>query len=109
MKVAGAKLPILAALVDKSLLQRDPDGRYEIHELLRQYAEAKLKEQAQEIDDLLDKHSDYYCALLAHLTPLFMTSKEQEVVPTILPDIENVRAAWRWAVDHVKPDNLEKS
>ena len=43
-KVSGASLPILSTLVDKSLLYRKPSERYEIHELLRQYAEEKLNE-----------------------------------------------------------------
>src|SRR5262249_3339057 len=42
-KVAGAALPTLAALVDKSLVRHDPAGRYDLHELLRQYAQEKLQ------------------------------------------------------------------
>jgi non-specific serine/threonine protein kinase len=41
--VCGARLPMLITLVRKSLLHRDPaSGRYEIHELLRQYAKEQL-------------------------------------------------------------------
>ncbi|HSR29272.1 MAG TPA: protein kinase, partial [Anaerolineae bacterium] len=40
--VTGATLRELKALVDKSLLHRTPTGRYEIHELLRQYGLEKL-------------------------------------------------------------------
>lgn len=41
--VAEANLQSLRHLVNKSLLQRDPDtGRYTIHELIRQYAGQKL-------------------------------------------------------------------
>ena len=36
-RVAGAPLPLLATLVDHSLLHRTVSGRYEVHELLRQY------------------------------------------------------------------------
>jgi predicted ATPase len=43
-KVAGASLPILVALVDKSLLRQTSTGRYDAHELLRQYAAEKLHE-----------------------------------------------------------------
>ncbi len=43
--VATAMLPILGNLVSASLLQRDSaqGGRYQIHELRRQYAEKHLK------------------------------------------------------------------
>jgi predicted ATPase len=43
-QVAGARLPLLAALVDKSLLRRNAAGRYELHELVRQYADEQLQE-----------------------------------------------------------------
>jgi hypothetical protein len=39
---AGGK-QALSTLVNKSLLQCKPSGRYTIHELLRQYAEAELE------------------------------------------------------------------
>jgi predicted ATPase len=41
-KVAEASLSVLSALVDKSLLQVDAAGRYDIHELLRQYGAEQL-------------------------------------------------------------------
>jgi predicted ATPase len=43
-QVSGASLRELMALVDKSLLQWAPEGRYEIHELLRRYAAEKLEQ-----------------------------------------------------------------
>ena len=41
---AAATLRDLMGLVNSSMLQRTPAGRYEVHELLRQYAEEKLRE-----------------------------------------------------------------
>jgi predicted ATPase len=43
-EVAGATLRILSALINKSLLTRDDAGRFQIHELVRQYAAEKLGE-----------------------------------------------------------------
>ena len=42
--VAGAALLTLAGLVEKSLLRRIPESRYQVHELLRQYVAEKLDE-----------------------------------------------------------------
>ncbi len=59
--VAGATLQSLPRLVNKSLIRHQPSGRYDIHELVRQYGEARLssvpgqREQAQE----------HYCAYYA--------------------------------------------
>ncbi len=48
-EVAGATLEVLSSLVDKSFLRRTSEGRYQVHELLRQYGEARLAESG---DDL---------------------------------------------------------
>ena len=59
-KVTGAELQTLKTLVDKSLLQRDHDtGRYEMHELLRQYAETQL-EASGKAAAARDAHCEYY-------------------------------------------------
>ena len=48
LQITGTNLRALTLLVNKSLLRRDNDsGRYEIHELLRQYAEEKLAQSAE--------------------------------------------------------------
>jgi predicted ATPase len=47
--VTGATLPLLTSLVDKSLLRWQANGRYQIHELLRQYAEKRLAQSAADI------------------------------------------------------------
>ena len=42
--IVGATLQILSALAEKSLVRASPSGRYDLHELLRQFAEEKLRE-----------------------------------------------------------------
>ena len=59
-KVARATLPILGALVDKSLLRQTPSGRYNVHELLRQYAAEKLDQTPALKKKSLSRHSSYY-------------------------------------------------
>lgn len=58
-QVADASLPVLATLVDKSLLQWNPDGRYAMHEMVRQYALAKLQASG-EIGAIQAKHFNYF-------------------------------------------------
>jgi predicted ATPase/DNA-binding SARP family transcriptional activator len=45
--VTGARLRTLRTLVNKSFLAVTPEGRYEIHELLRQYGEQRLEASGQ--------------------------------------------------------------
>ena len=47
-EIAGATLPILLSLIDKSLVRRETSGtisRFSLHELVRQYAAERLSEQ----------------------------------------------------------------
>jgi DNA-binding CsgD family transcriptional regulator len=45
-QVAGASLQTLAGLIEKSFLTQEPSGRYEIHDLLRQFSAQQLEKQA---------------------------------------------------------------
>jgi predicted ATPase/DNA-binding SARP family transcriptional activator len=61
-QVAQARPELLEALVDKSLLRWDGVARYDIHELVRQYAGEKLAA-AGEVETIRQKHAEYYLAL----------------------------------------------
>src|SRR5262249_54487816 len=58
--VTRSALRTLAGLVNKSLLRRGPAGRYDIHELLRQYAEEQLNASTQARESVHDMHAAYY-------------------------------------------------
>jgi predicted ATPase/tRNA A-37 threonylcarbamoyl transferase component Bud32 len=96
--VTGASLRQLMALVNKSLLRRSPDeGMYEIHELSRQYAEERLAKSADH-DRIRDAHSTYYLTVLAERGHEIFGRTGGDMLGRIEMDIENVRAAWLWAV-----------
>jgi predicted ATPase len=61
--VAGANLPILAMLVDKSLLRAE-GKRFEGHPLLRQYADEKLGERPGVREETERRHGDHFLAYL---------------------------------------------
>ena len=58
--VARATLRTLTGLVDKSMVRVNAGGRYDLQELLRQYAEEKLGEMPAEQEQTRDRHSTYY-------------------------------------------------
>ncbi|MFN2167754.1 MAG: ATP-binding protein, partial [Anaerolineae bacterium] len=62
--VSGASLGELRALAAKSLLQVTPSGRYQIHELLRQYAAEKLDSTLDAAMGVRERHCVYYTAAL---------------------------------------------
>lgn len=95
--VGGATLPILSALVDKSWLRlRASTGRYEVHELLRQYGEQWLGV-SPEADAVQDAHAAFFAALMARLEHDLKCCRQIEALEAITHDFCNVRSAWWWA------------
>lgn len=93
--VAGASLTILAEFVDKSLLSISGEGRYSIHELLRQYGEEQL-ETSGIGDEVRDAHSAYYADFLDQRVEDMKGRRQIAALVEIRSDFENVRTAWNW-------------
>src|ERR1051325_8036858 len=62
--VTGADLRLLSQLVAKSLLRRPDFGRFELHELLRQYAAEHLHLSPAEEADARARHARHYATML---------------------------------------------
>ncbi len=105
-RVAGASLARLSALVDKSLLRRNASSRYEMHELLRQYAAEKLRQIPDEQMEARRRHGRYYADHLQHRQKRLKEQDPKKALSEIRPEIENLRAAWHWAVEPGKPPAL---
>jgi tetratricopeptide (TPR) repeat protein len=109
-QVAGATLPLLAALGDKSLLQRNdptaaPGGgsttgqrQYRLHTVIHQYAAEQLA-LAQETAAYQQRHALYMLDLLAAQQPDLNSARQQTALALIDSEIENLRAAWQWLLD----------
>lgn len=106
-KITGANLRMLNYLVNKSLLQRDPGGRYRLHKLLRQYAEERFKAHP-DYDNCYAAHSLYYGEFMEKIQGAFNSKNELMAVRKIDSEIENLRVAWNWAIQHQKWDALDK-
>ncbi len=105
--IAGASLPLLSSLLDKSLLRREANGRYQIHELLRQFASGRLDET--EIEALQQAHCHYYCDFLAHRKLGLVERWQVKTSLEIEDDLENVRVAWGYAIDNKQIDSFKKA
>ncbi|MBL8057820.1 MAG: AAA family ATPase, partial [Anaerolineales bacterium] len=95
--VAEATRPRLGALLDKAMLRRDAQGRYALHELLRQFAEERLAEAA-ETDRFQARHAEYYAECLRQWRADLKGGRQAEAVRRIATEIDNIRAAWDWLV-----------
>jgi predicted ATPase/DNA-binding CsgD family transcriptional regulator len=97
-QVAGAAVPVLAELVDQSLVRRTAAGRYDLHELLRQYGAEQL-EQAGLTEILRDDHCQYYAALMYELGIDIKGRNQLNGLNAVGADLDNFRAAWIRAAD----------
>jgi predicted ATPase/predicted Ser/Thr protein kinase len=95
--VSGAGLRDLMALVNKSLLQRSPTGRYEVQELLRQYAAEKLVESGEEAV-IRDGAAAYFAAALEKWGADLGDRRAVEAMEEMEADSENLRVAWLWGI-----------
>jgi predicted ATPase/DNA-binding SARP family transcriptional activator len=91
-QIAGASLPVLSALVDKSLVRRSDSGRYEIHELLRQYAMSQLRE-AGEDEPTHRRHRGWFLGLAERLAPDLWGAAETELLDRMRLERDNYRLA----------------
>jgi predicted ATPase/DNA-binding CsgD family transcriptional regulator len=95
--VTHASLRDLTGLANKSLLSRAPEGRYEIHDLLRQYAKEQL-ELSGESENIRDAHSDYFASFLREREADLKGSRQLAALDEIDADFENVALAMDWAI-----------
>lgn len=106
--VSGASLKQLTTLLNKSLIQYWPEqGRYELHELMRQFAEEKLKDSGRQ-DEIRQLHSDCYLSALQNWQRDFQANQEASL-KAFEGDFENVRVAWQWAMHNDNHKALEQS
>ena len=93
-QAADANMRALARLADKSFIRRDPEsGRYEIHELLRQYGEQQLQSPADQ--EAQAAHAHYFAELLATQNFLLTDPRQGKALDEMEADIENIRRACR--------------
>lgn len=106
-RVAGARLPLLAALADNSLLQREPaSARYTMLGLVQQYAAERLAEDPAEEAELHASHAAFFLGMLATLREDLRGGGQLAALEAIRADEANVRAAWRRAAAAGRADLL---
>jgi predicted ATPase/transcriptional regulator with XRE-family HTH domain len=100
--IAGASLPIISALVSKSLIRRTANGRYDLHQIVHQFALSYLSEDPQIENMVCDRHCEFYLELLSDREQALKSAAQQETIQQLTKEIDNVRAAWTWAVKREK-------
>ena len=97
LAVAHAGLPLLQALVDRSLLRIDEAGRFDMHPLVQQFASDKLAQQAQ-ANAVAGRHAQHYAGLTVRREHEFHGDQDRQALQWMLREADNIRAAWDWSV-----------
>ncbi len=103
--VAGASAAILSNLTDKSWVQRASGHRFELHELVRQYASGTLTDP----EAVLDRHCAFFADLLAAREPLLRTARQMEVVEEMRVEADDIRLMWQTAVRVGRAEVFDKT
>ncbi len=108
LHVGGASLRTLSALVDQSLVRRVSSIRFDLHELIKQYAFEKLNERPQFLSDAHERHADYYCQWLLAMFEQMKGTNQASTLTALRFEQQNIRRIWRWLIEHEQFAWLEK-
>lgn len=103
--VTAATRTILDQLVNKSLIKQNSTTRYEMHELIKQFAIERLETRQQQ--SVADKHSRFYAEFLAHRNKDLQSGELVQMLEEIAIDLENIRSAWNWAINHHQEETIQ--
>jgi predicted ATPase/DNA-binding SARP family transcriptional activator len=107
--VAGANLLTLADLVDTAWVYRTPDGRYQMHELLRQFAAEQLADDPSLEEATYDHHATYYLQQVAHLAAALLGPEQRAALDQIGGEFDNITAAWGRAAERARFDLIAEA
>jgi len=95
--IAGATLQILRTLSEKSLVRTAGPGRYDLHELVRQYAADQLNAAGQ-AEQTQRHHSEVYLRLTAQLDAQLHGPDGIAAFARLEQEHDNIRAGIGWAL-----------
>ena len=96
--ISGASTKILLELISKSWLQRQADGRYQMHELLRQFAFEKLEAEPVPLQHVEQQYCAYYAEYLQTLWKEMKGPQQTKAFQEVSTEFENIQTAWTWLV-----------
>lgn len=94
-RVAGAHLGLLLRFINQALVRRADDGRYDLHELVRHFAEQRLP--AADKAEVLARFSDHFHAQLLALGSAVRTAIQPDTVAACRRELGNMLSA----LDHL--------
>ena len=107
--VVGAKPQDLRQLVHHSLLYRTNSGRYTMHALVQQFSAEKLQKSPSAFTDVHEAHCSYFISALEKWAVDIFNAQREMTLDEMDVELDNALAAWHWAVEHNRYDDLDRS
>ena len=108
-QIASATMLLLSLLRTKSWLQRSANGRYILHELVRQYAAEKLQMDSEEERRTRLHFSDHYAINMEKWEDKIKSPNSVEALAEMRDEIDNMRQAWDWMIQFKQSANVSRS
>ncbi|MBI1293960.1 tetratricopeptide repeat protein [bacterium] len=89
---------LLDMLADRLLIRAADENRYQMHELLRQFADERLAADADAARDAQTRHCTYFADYIRRQGQALKGTNQPNGLRRIQVDLANARAAWRWAL-----------
>ena len=98
--VSGVSPRMLLRLANKSWLQQVEEGRFALHEVLRQYGYERLRSNVEGWQTTNDRYADYYLKFVQELEQDMRGMKQIEAANTLDREFgNNIQAAWDWLIE----------
>lgn len=95
--VTAPAQPLLDALADHLLIRSVDQDRYQMHELLRQFAGERLAEDADAAHNAHAQHCAYFATFIRDNGNALKGMDQSHALRRMQMELSNARAAWRWA------------
>jgi predicted ATPase/DNA-binding SARP family transcriptional activator len=97
--VTGASAKTLLDATNKSWIQRLAGGRYQMHELLRQFCFEKLQQEAVTFEQVKKQYCEYYASYGTTLWQAMKGRDQKSAFTAAGEEFENFNTAWAWLVE----------
>ena len=101
--ICGASLAVLSSLKNKTLLYRNDQAYYGLHEIIRQYAGLRLAEIPEENERVKDQHAAYYVQSLANWEKALKSPRQVEIFNEMEQVNDNLSQGWQQMIMTCRP------
>ena len=98
LQTAAASIDTLRRLIDSSMLDQQPGGRYGFHPLIKQFLGGQLRGNDESYKEAQAQHTYYFLALAETAEPYLISRKQESWLGWLSQELDNLRTALEWSI-----------